>query len=80
MASITLKNVPENLYEKLKAAAEVHKRSINSEIIVCLEKSLLPRRQSAGEILAKAQLIRARATGSRFSLDELNQARRKGRR
>ncbi len=79
MANITLKSIPERLYDRIKASADAHKRSINSEIIVCLERSLLPRRRSAREILANAQMLRAR-TRTRFTLEELDQARRKGRR
>ena len=40
--SVTLKNIPDAVYERLKAAAELHRRSLNSEAIVCLESVLLP--------------------------------------
>ncbi|HNS57464.1 MAG TPA: Arc family DNA-binding protein, partial [Nitrosomonas europaea] len=38
--TLTLKNIPDDVYERLKVAAEVHRRSLNSEIIVCLETVL----------------------------------------
>ena len=41
MPAITVKNIPDDLYENLKLAAQVNHRSINSEIIACLEKELL---------------------------------------
>ncbi len=39
---ITIKNMPPNLYKKLKARAAAHRRSVNSEAINCLEKVLSP--------------------------------------
>ncbi|MDJ0703039.1 MAG: Arc family DNA-binding protein [Leptolyngbyaceae cyanobacterium MO_188.B28] len=44
MASITVKNIPDDLYEKLREAATLNHRSVNSEIIVCLERVLAPYR------------------------------------
>jgi hypothetical protein len=40
MPSITLKNIPERLYERLKYFAKLRHRSLNSEIIFNLEKSV----------------------------------------
>ena len=40
MANFTVKNIPPDLYKKLKKAADMNRRSINSEIIVCIEKSV----------------------------------------
>lgn len=36
MASLTIKNIPDKLYQQLKHAANTHHRSINSELIVCI--------------------------------------------
>ena len=47
--SLTLKNVPDEVYAQLKAAAELHRRSLNSEAIVCLEAVLMPERVRARE-------------------------------
>ena len=47
MPAITVKNIPDALYERLKASASAHHRSINSELIHCLEQALLPKRMSA---------------------------------
>lgn len=46
-ATITLKNIPDAIYEQLKQAAEAHHRSLNSEVIACLETQLLPVNKSA---------------------------------
>lgn len=40
--TLTLKNIPDAVYDRLKLAAEMHRRSLNSEAIVCLESVLLP--------------------------------------
>jgi antitoxin FitA len=40
MATLTIKNIPDALYEQLKQSAARHRRSLNSEVIVCLEKVL----------------------------------------
>ena len=50
--SLTLKNIPDALYERLKAAAELHRRSLNSEAIVCLESVLLPNRVAPSDRVA----------------------------
>ena len=38
--SLTLKNVPSRLHRLLKAQAREHKRSLNQEAILCLERIL----------------------------------------
>ena len=40
--SITLKNIPEPLYRRIRMAADRHHRSLNSEIIARLEQALAP--------------------------------------
>ena len=57
--SVTLKNIPDAVYERLKAAAELHRRSLNSEAIFCLESVLLPSRVTPSERLARARELRA---------------------
>lgn len=41
MPTITLKNVPEDLHRRLVARAARHRRSLNQEVIECLEKVTL---------------------------------------
>ncbi len=46
MPALTVKGLPDNVYRRLKANAARHRRSLNSEVITCLERSLaLPERQ-----------------------------------
>ena len=52
--TLTLKNIPDVVYDRLKLSAESHHRSMNSEAIVCLEAVLLPAKVSSAERLARA--------------------------
>lgn len=56
--SITLKNIPDHVYNSLRVAADAHHRSLNGEIIACLEQSLMPVKNNAAEQLAKARALR----------------------
>ena len=40
MATITLKNIPEDLHQRLRDRAARHHRSLNGEILACLEGSV----------------------------------------
>ena len=40
MSTLTLKNIPETLHEKLKASAAKNRRSLNSEILARLERDV----------------------------------------
>ena len=40
MHNITVKNIPDDLYDKIKKTAHANRRSINNEIINRLDKSL----------------------------------------
>lgn len=42
MATLTLKGIPDELLERLRRRAQLHRRSINSEALVVLEQSLEP--------------------------------------
>ena len=42
----------------LRAAADAHHRSLNGEIIACLEQALLPAKSNAETHLAKARELR----------------------
>jgi plasmid stability protein len=40
MPALTIKGVPDEAYRRLKVSAVRHRRSLNSEVITCLERSL----------------------------------------
>lgn len=58
-ANLTLKNVPDELHERLRRSAEEHRRSLNSEAIVCLESVLLPASGNPDEQLERIRRLRA---------------------
>ena len=78
MPSITVKNIPEPIYQQLKKRAQAQHRSINSEIIACLEQSTLPHRPSPEEFLRQARKMRQQAKGS-LSAQEIQEAIDQGR-
>ena len=57
MPAVTLKNIPDDLYARLKESARVHRRSLNSEILYCVERSLGPYRVDIEEQLFTASKI-----------------------
>lgn len=71
MAAITLKGIPDDLYERLKLSAKAHHRSLNSEVIVCLERQLAPHVPSTGERLARARKLRAAVSGAELDPQEI---------
>jgi plasmid stability protein len=79
MPSITVKNIPDDLYERLRRAAGANRRSINSEIIVCLERQLRSRAVDPERVLARAGTLRQKTAVHPISDRELNEAKRAGR-
>lgn len=77
--NLTLKNVPDEVYERLKASAETHRRSLNSEAIVCLETVLLPGRVAVHERLARARVLRATLPKGKFRAKDIDALKREGR-
>lgn len=59
MPALTIKNIPIELYNELKLVAELHHRSINSEVIVCLKETLFPKKISPADRLANIQALRS---------------------
>ena len=77
--TLTLKNIPDSVYLRLKAAAELHRRSMNSEAIVCLEAVLLPARVAPTERLARARELRAVLKPLKFLARDIDALKREGR-
>lgn len=77
--NLTLKNIPDEVYERLKASAEAHRRSLNSEAIVCLETLLLPGRISPAERLARARELRRTLPRGKFTARGIDALKRTGR-
>lgn len=77
--TLTLKNIPDVVYDRLKLSAEAHRRSMNSEAIVCLEAVLLPTRVTPAERLARARELRASLPKVQFQVGDIDELKREGR-
>lgn len=78
MPTLTLKGIPEELRKRLKEQAERHRRSMNSEAIMILERALMPTRPSAEEAIAKAEALN-RKIGKTFDPKLIEEGKREGR-
>lgn len=79
MPSYTLKDIPEPLYERIKASADRSRRSINAEILQRLERSLMSERIEPASFLESVRRRRERASLPWIEDDELHRARESGR-
>jgi plasmid stability protein len=79
MPTITIKNIPEDLYERLKEAARTHRRSINSEVIVCIEKAVGTRKRDVDEVLSRAEALREKTAQYSITEKEIDEAKTDGR-
>lgn len=77
--TLTLKNLPDAIYEQLKLAAEAHRRSLNNEAIACLETVLRPTKISVAERLARARALRAPLSEQNFSAADIAEFKQQGR-
>ena len=77
--TLTLKNIPDDVYDRLKASAEAHRRSMNSEAIVCLESVLMPTKLPATERLARARALRSALPRGKFKARDVDAMKREGR-
>ena len=77
--TLTLKNIPDVIYQRLKASAVTHRRSLNSEAIVCLETVLLPGRIAPSERLVRARALRAALPASKFRAHDIDALKREDR-
>ena len=72
--SITLKNIPEPIYRRIKLAAKHHHRSMNNEIIACLEQALAPQPVDIDARLDQARRLREQFTGPALKLQDISRA------
>lgn len=79
MPAITLKNIPDLLYAQLKAAASIHRRSLNSEILYCIERTLGTHEIDVAEHIETARRLRAKTAQHNLTDQELDDAKNEGR-
>ncbi|MGH7676022.1 MAG: FitA-like ribbon-helix-helix domain-containing protein [Gemmatimonadales bacterium] len=79
MRTLTIKGIPDDLYARLKRRAAEHRRSINSELLVCLERMLRSRRIDPSAMLSRADAVRERLTMPPWTPEALKEAKSAGR-
>ena len=77
--TLTLKNIPDEVYERLKRSAATHRRSVNSEALLCLETVLLPAKVAPAERLARARVLRGALPTGKFRARDVDVFKREGR-
>ncbi len=55
MATITIKNIPNELFDTLKMRATLNRRSVSNEIIFCIENSLKSRKIQPDEFIQELE-------------------------
>ena len=79
MATLTIKNIPQTLYERLKAQAARHRRSLNLEAIACLEQVTQSVPLDPDRILARARTLRQHTADAWLTDDTLTRLKTAGR-
>jgi len=76
--NITIRNIPDEIYERIKQQADLHHRSINSEVIVYLKKMVKTHRRDPDQIIARAKKLKQKANGA-LSIKQIQEAIDQGR-
>ncbi len=79
MASITVRNIPDLVYERLRERAATHRRSLNNEIVACLEQSLTRRPVDPATFAARLRPLHEKTAALPLTDDLLRQAKEEGR-
>lgn len=79
MPTLTIKNIPEELYARLKQSAAQDRRSMNNQIIVCLERALRTSPVDVEQVLSRARALRKTTTALTLTDKLLTRAKRDGR-
>jgi plasmid stability protein len=77
--TITVKNVPPEIYERLKLQAKRNRRSINGEVISIIEKALLIPPIDVEATLARTRKLRELTAHYVISDEELTRWKNEGR-
>jgi plasmid stability protein len=79
MATLTIKNIPERVYQQLKRQAARHHRSLNQEVISCLEHAAGSVPFDPTAILARARELRLQVKAPILTEKRLAQLKNAGR-
>jgi len=79
MVAITVKNIPVEIYDRVKQNAKANHRSINSELIDIIEQSVMPQPVDVKAWLEKARQLREKTAHYVISDEELTRLKNEGR-
>lgn len=79
MATLTIKNLPDELYTTLTRMAKQHRRSINNEAIVRLQTSLVGKSNDVDVELEEIRRFRESFKGVYLTDEDLEFAKNEGR-
>ncbi|HPO16946.1 MAG TPA: DNA-binding protein [Candidatus Hydrogenedentes bacterium] len=81
MKTLSIKNVPDELYLRLQAQAQQNHRSVNREVVAMLDTAIRVKEKPEDKkaVLEEMRLLRARVSGPAFTLEEIQQAIDEGR-
>lgn len=79
MRTVTVKNIPDDLYDKIKETAQGNRRSINNEIIHRLDRSLRSRVVDAEVLLNRIERLRHDMSVPRLNDEIIAAAKEDGR-
>jgi plasmid stability protein len=79
MAALTLRNIPDDLYQDLKQQAVSHHRSLNKEVVYLLEQALTRDTANDMDWLRRAEALRGSLDIPPLNDEMLNQAKNEGR-
>ena len=79
MPTLTIKNIPLELYKCLKERAAENRRSLNGEVIVCLERAVGYERLDAETYLARVRAFRRTLPNVFLTDEEITATKNEGR-
>ena len=79
MVTVTIKNIPEQVYERLKAQAKSNHRSINGEILSILEQAISLPPIDVQATLERARKVRELTANYTVTADEIEKMINEGR-
>jgi len=60
MPTLTVREIPERVYERLRGRAGLHRRSMSAEIVTLLEETLFPQPLDADTLITEAEAVHGR--------------------
>ncbi len=79
MPNVNVKNLPRDLHRRLKERAKRNHRSLNSEVIACLQEAVMPRRIDPDEAAQRIRALRTRYQGAPLTDPDLAGLKAEGR-